>query len=327
MIQNKILNKANFKIWSRLGMRATFGVAALELGNTINKLMILTGDVSTSAGLDRFKKKFPEKYLDVGIAEQNLIGIGAGLASEGFNVITTTFAPFQTIRCCEQIKVNLGYMKQKICMVGLASGLALGTLGYTHCCIEDVGILRSIPNLTVISPADASEAVKAVLASLEHKNSVYIRLTGGANIDQIYEDDYNFKIGQSITLKKGGDISIFASGMMVKVALDCAKILSKSNIDAEVVNMHTIKPIDINQVNESAKKSKLIISIEEHNVIGGLGSAIAECLVGIKNSPEQIFFGINDSYSEGGDYNFLKEKFNLTPDFISKKIISKFKSI
>ena len=325
MSQNKILNKTNFKIWSRLGMRATFGLAALELGNTVDKLMVLTGDVSTSAGLDRFKKKFPDKYLDVGIAEQNLIGIGAGLASEGFNVITTTFAPFQTIRCCEQIKVNLGYMKQKICMVGLASGLALGTLGYTHCCIEDVGILRSIPNLTIISPADSGEAVKAVLASLEHKNSVYIRLTGGANIDQIYEDDYSFKIGQSITLKEGNDISIFATGTMVKVALDCSKILSKSNINAEVINVHTIKPIDINKVNESAKKSKLIISIEEHNIIGGLGSAIAECLAGIKNSPEQIFFGINDSYSEGGDYNFLKQKFNLTPNFISTKIISKFK--
>jgi len=306
-------------------MRATFGLAALELGNTVDKLMVLTGDVSTSAGLDRFKKKFPDKYLDVGIAEQNLIGIGAGLASEGFNVITTTFAPFQTIRCCEQIKVNLGYMKQKICMVGLASGLALGTLGYTHCCIEDVGILRSIPNLTIISPADSSEAVKAVLASLEHKNSVYIRLTGGANIDQIYEDDYSFKIGQSITLKEGNDISIFATGTMVKVALDCSKILSKSNINAEVINVHTIKPIDINKVNESAKKSKLFVSIEEHNIIGGLGSAIAECLAGIKNSPEQIFFGINDSYSEGGDYNFLKKKFNLTPNCISIKIISKFK--
>ena len=327
MIQNKILNKTNFKIWSKLGMRATFGLAALELGNTVDKLMILTGDVSTSAGLDRFKKKFSDKYLDVGIAEQNLIGIAAGLASEGFNVITTTFAPFQTIRCCEQIKVNLGYMKHKICMVGLASGLALGTFGYTHCCIEDVGILRSIPNLTIISPADSSEAVKAVLASLEHKNSTYIRLTGGANIDQIYEDDYSFKIGQSITLKEGKGISIFASGTMVKVALDCSKILSKSDIDVEVINMHTIKPIDINKINESAKKSKLIVSIEEHNIIGGLGSAIAECLVGIKNSPEQIFFGINDSYSEGGDYNFLKKKFNLTPDFISKKIISKFKDI
>ena len=327
MIQNKILNKANFKIWSRLGMRATFGVAALELGNTVDKLMVLTGDVSTSAGLDRFKKKFPDKYLDVGIAEQNLIGIGAGLASEGFNVITTTFAPFQTIRCCEQIKVNLGYMKHKICMIGLASGLALGTLGYTHCCIEDVGILRSIPNLTIISPADSGEVVKAVLASLEHKNSVYIRLTGAANIDQIYEDDYNFKIGQSITLKEGKDVSIFASGTMVKIALDCSKILSKSNIDVEVINMHTIKPIDINKISESAKKSKLIVSIEEHNIIGGLGSAIAECLAGIKNSPVQIFFGVNDSYSEGGDYNFLKQKFNLTPDFISKKIISRFKEV
>ena len=325
MIQNKIFNKSNFKTWSMLGMRATFGVAALELGNTVDKLMILTGDVSTSAGLDRFKKKFPDKYLDVGIAEQNLIGIGAGLASEGFNVITTTFAPFQTIRCCEQIKVNLGYMKQKVIMVGLASGLVLGTLGYTHCCIEDVGILRSIPNLTIISPADSSETVKAVIASLEHKNSVYIRLTGGANIDQIYDDDYSFKIGKSITLKKGKDISIFASGTMMKVALDCSKILSKNSIDAEVVNMHTIKPIDTDKINESAKKTKLIVSVEEHNVIGGLGSAIAERLVGIKNSPEQIFFGINDSYSEGGDYNFLKQKFNLTPDFISKKIISKFK--
>ena len=308
-------------------MRATFGLVALELGNKFDNLMILTGDVSTSAGLDRFKKKFPNKYLDVGIAEQNLIGIGAGLASENFKVITTTFAPFQTIRCCEQIKVHLGYMKHKMCMVGLASGLVLGTLGYTHCCIEDIGILRSIPNLTIISPADSGETAKAVLASLEHKNSVYIRLTGGANIDQIYEDDYDFKIGKSITLKKGKDISIFSTGTMVKVALDCSKILSKNNIDAEVVNTHTIKPIDSNKVNESAKKSRLIVSIEEHNVIGGLGSAIAECLVGIENSPEQIFFGINDSYSEGGDYNFLKEKFNLTPDFISKKIISKLKGV
>ena len=126
-------------------------------------------------------------------------------------------------------------------------------------------------------------------------------------------------------MKEGKDISIFASGTMTKVALDCSKILSKNSIDAEVVNMHTIKPIDTDKINESAKKTKLIVSVEEHNVIGGLGSAIAECLVGIKNSPEQIFFGINDSYSEGGDYNFLKKKFNLTPNCIAIKIISKFK--
>ncbi len=327
MDQNKIFTKANLKIWSKLGMRATFGVAALELSNHINKLMILTGDVSTSAGLDRFRKKFPDKYLDVGIAEQNLIGVGAGLASEGFNVITTTFAPFQTLRCCEQIKVNLGYMKQKISMVGLASGLVLGTLGYTHCCIEDLGILRSIPNLTIISPADSGEAVKSVVAALKHKNSVYIRLSGGSNIDQIYEDDFDFEIGKSITLKEGKDITIFSTGTMVKVALDCSKILKEQNIDAEVVNVHTIKPIDKEKINYSAKKSKLIVSIEEHNIIGGLGSAIAENLVKINNSPKQIFFGINDTYSDGGQYNYLKEKFNLTPSIISKSIVLEFKKL
>ena len=320
MDQNRILNKTNFKVWARLGMRATFGVAALELGNSVDKLMILTGDVSTSAGLDRFKKKFPEKYLDVGIAEQNLIGIGAGLASEGLSVITTTFAPFQTIRCCEQIKVNLGYMKHKICMVGLASGLTLGTLGFTHCCIEDIGILRSIPNLTIISPADSAEAVKAVLAGLKHKQSLYVRLTGGANISQIYEDDYDFEIGKSITLRKGKDVSIFASGTMVKVALDCAKILGTNSIDVEVVNMHTIKPIDSQKIKESAKNFKLIVSIEEHNIIGGLGSAISECLSSIENSSKHIFIGINDTYSSGGEYEFLKKKFGLTPEKICEKI-------
>ena len=320
MNQNKILNKTNFKIWSRLGMRATFGVAALEIADNSERLLILTGDVSTSAGLDRFKKKFPEKYLDVGIAEQNLIGIGAGLASEGFQVITTTFAPFQTMRCCEQIKVNLGYMKQKICMVGLASGLALGTLGYTHCCIEDIGILRSIPNLTIISPADSAEAVKAVLAGVNHKQSLYIRLTGGANISQIYEDDYDFQIGKSITLRKGKDVSIFASGTMVKVALDCAKILATNSIDVEVVNMHTIKPIDFQKIKESAKNSKLIVSVEEHNIIGGLGSAISECLSSIENSPKHIFVGIDDKYSGGGEYEFLKKNFGLTSEKICEKI-------
>ena len=148
-----MINERNIKLWSTIGSRATLGMAALELAKTKDNLMILTCDVSTSAGLDRFRKVFPDKYLDLGIAEQNLIGVAAGLASENFNVITTTFAPFQTMRCCEQIKVNAGYMKHKICMVGIGSGLALGTLGYTHCCIEDIGVLRSIPNLTIISPA------------------------------------------------------------------------------------------------------------------------------------------------------------------------------
>ena len=143
-----VINERNIKTWSTIGSRATFGIAALELAKVIDNLMVLTCDVSTSAGLDRFRKTYPEKYVDLGIAEQNMIGVAAGLSSEGYNVITTTFAPFQTIRCCEQIKVNIGYMKQRVCMVGIASGLALGTLGFTHCCIEDVGILLSLIHIS-----------------------------------------------------------------------------------------------------------------------------------------------------------------------------------
>jgi len=190
-----IINNAKLKSWSRIGSRAAFGLAAMELGETVANLLVLTADVSTSAGLERFKKTFPDKFLDVGIAEQNMMGIAAGLASEGFKVITTTFAPFQTMRCLEQIRVNFGYMKQKVCMVGLASGVVLGTLGYTHCSIEDVAIMRAIPGMTIVSPADCGETVKATLAAINHGGSVYIRLTGGANNPMVYEQDYDFEIG------------------------------------------------------------------------------------------------------------------------------------
>ena len=219
------INERNIKIWSTIGSRATLGIAALELAKEIENLMVLTCDVSTSAGLDRFRKTCPEKYLDLGIAEQNMIGVAAGLASENFNVITTTFAPFQTMRCCEQIKVNLGYMRQKICMVGIASGLALGTLGYTHCCIEDVGILRSIPGITIISPADSLETVKALEAAVKSENPSYLRLTGASNNPIVYNKDYKFQIGKSITLKEGKDVTIFCAGAMVYKSLEAAKIL------------------------------------------------------------------------------------------------------
>jgi len=195
------INDRNIKVWSTIGSRATLGIAALELAKEIENLMVLTCDVSTSAGLDRYRKTYPDKYLDVGIAEQNLIGVAAGLASENFNVITTTFASFQTMRCCEQIKVNLAYMNQKVCLVGIASGLALGTLGFTHCCIEDVGVLRSIPGLTIISPADSLETVKALEAAVKYNGPSYLRLTGTSNNPIVYEKDYEFKIGQSIKLR------------------------------------------------------------------------------------------------------------------------------
>ena len=314
------INEKSIKIWSTIGSRATLGIAALDLAKEIDNLMVLTCDVSTSAGLDRFRKTYPEKYLDLGIAEQNMIGVAAGLASENFNVITTTFAPFQTMRCCEQIKVNLGYMKQKICMVGIASGLALGTLGYTHCCIEDVGILRSIPGITIISPADSLETVKALQAAVKSENPSYLRLTGSSNNPIVYNKDYEFKIGKSITLKEGKDITIFCAGAMVKQCLEAAKILDQKQIYAKVVNMHTIKPIDKKAVEESCN-SKLIISVEEHNIVGGLGSAIAEHKAKLSKSPKQLFLGVKDIYSKGGSYKFLQEKHRLTSEKIVEDIV------
>ena len=315
-----VVNERNIKVWSTIGSRATCGIAALELAKQMENLMVLTCDVSTSAGLDRYRKTYPDKYIDLGIAEQNMIGVATGLASEGFSVVTTTFAPFQTMRCCEQIKVNLGYMKQNICMVGIASGLALGTLGYTHCCIEDIGVLRSIPNIKIISPADSLETVKALEVAIKSEDPIYLRLTGASNNPVVYKKDYDFKIGKSITLREGKDITIFCAGAMVYNCLEAAKILESKKIDSKVVNMHTIKPIDQLAIRD-AIKSKLIVTVEEHNIIGGLGSAIAEYNTTQKNSPRHLFLGIKDTYSKGGSYKFLLEKHRLTPIKIAEDIL------
>ena len=320
-----LINERNIKVWSTIGSRATFGITALELAKEIDNLMVLTCDVSTSAGLDRYRKTYPDKYIDLGIAEQNLIGVAAGLSSEGFNVVTTTFAPFQTIRCCEQIKVNIGYMKHKICMVGIASGLALGNLGFTHCCIEDVGILRTIPGITIISPSDSLETIKALEASVKSDKSIYIRLTGSANNPIVNNADYKFEIGKSIQLKEGEDVTIFSAGAMVYNSLEAAEKLNEKNISCSVINMHTIKPIDKEAIKNACEKSKIIVSVEEHNIIGGLGSAIAEYKATLSKSPKQLIIGVDDVYSKGGSYKFLQEKHGLSPDKIVDNILQNLK--
>ena len=311
--------------FSRIGSRATFGLVTFELAKTIDNLMVLTADVSTSAGLDRFRKHYADKFLEVGIAEQNMMGIAAGLSSEGFNVITTTFAPFQTMRCLEQIKVNLGYMRHKVTMVGLASGITLGTLGYTHCCIEDLSIMRSIPNLTVLSPADCLETAKALEDSLNHNESVYIRLTGTSNAPMVYEDDYDFKIGKPIEIIKGKEIIIFATGSMVYNSIEATKILNSSNIFPSVINIHTLKPIDKKAICQFIKDSRIIITVEEHSIIGGLASVISEIKSSTSISSKQVSIALPNNYNVSGEYNYLKEINSLTPEKIAERIKSECK--
>ena len=321
------INASTMKMWSRIGSRAAYGMAALELGKKYDDLIILTGDTSTSAGLDRFKKSFPEKYLDVGIAEQNMIGIAAGLASEGQQVFTSTFSPFQTMRCCEQIRVNLGYMNHKVNMVGLASGLVLGMLGYTHCCIEDISIMRSIPGITVVSPADCGATVKAVLAAIEHEQSVYIRLTGGAPNPAVYLDDFDFTFGKANILREGNDLAIIACGTMVNNALKAAELLKEGKLKATVMDMHTIKPIDVSIIEEISKSHNLIVTVEEHSIIGGLGSAVSEHLSTMNQKPPLLSIGLPDEYGPAGSYESLLQKRLLLPNQLANTIANRFFSI
>jgi transketolase len=303
----------NIDLWSKMGSRATFGMSLLEIQKEFKNLQIVTSDVSTSAGLDRFKRAYPDNFTDVGISEQNLIGVATGLSEVGFNVITTTFSPFQVLRCCEQIKNNLGYMKSKVTMVGLASGLVLGTLGFTHASIEDIGAIRSIPNINIISPADSLETVKSLYASLKQNKSTYIRLTGGQPNPKVYEDDYNFQIGKAIKLKDGDEIAILACGARVKDAIQAHEEIYKNyKKKISIYNFHTIKPIDEKKILSIAKNHKYILTVEEHNIIGGLGSAVAESLSSIPNNISKLIrLGVKDSYPLGGEYNHLLNQLNL----------------
>ena len=316
------IDKKSIKLWSKMGSRAVFGLSLIEIQKEIENLLVVTADVSTSAGLDRFKKICRDKYIDVGIAEQNMIGVATGLSNLGYKVLTTTFSPFQTLRCCEQIKNNLGYMNSDIVMVGLASGLVLGTLGFTHASIEDVGAIRSIPNINIISPSDCLETVKSIYASLKNNNPTYIRLTGGQINQIVYEDDYDFQIGKASKLRDGDEMAIVACGTRVRDAMDAADhYFENFKKKISVYNFHTIKPIDRETLITISKKYKYVLSYEEHNVIGGLGSSVSEIIASLDTSIRHFAYGVPDLYPKGGDYAYLLKTLKIDKNGIYEQIL------
>jgi transketolase len=314
-------NKVDIRRLSMLGQRGALGASLLSISPKFEKLMVLTGDLSNTSGLDRFQSMYPEKFINTGIAEQHMIGMAAGLASEGYIPFTTTFATFASMRCLEQVRVNGGYMKLNFKVVGLASGFVMGQFGNTHYGIEDIAIMRSIPNMVVLSPADCLEVKKSVIAAAKYNGPVYIRLTGGMNNPIVYRDDYKFNIGKSNLLKKGEKITFFATGSMVYYALKVASALEKYDINPSVINMSTIKPLDKKSVIEHSKKSSHIVTIEEHNIIGGLGSAIAETLASSNINTKQLFIGVNDCFSIPGSYDYLLESNQLTEPQILERVL------
>ena len=321
------ITEKNIKMWSAVGPRATYGLAIMELAKSEDKLVIITSDTSTSAGLDRFKKKYPDRYFDIGIAEQNTLGVTAGLANEGLTSFVSTFAPFQTMRCLEQIKVNLAYMQIPVNFVGLASGVNLGHLGYTHCCIEDIGVLRSLPNIIILSPCDSLEVAKSVFEAAKTNFPVYIRLTGDNKTKQIYQEDYQFDIGKCVNIIEGKQIAVVATGSMVGEAKIVLEKFRSENIFFSLYNFHTIKPIDEASLDNIVEQHELIITIEEHNIIGGLGSAVSEVLAKSKNNIKQVTLGINDSYQISGDYRTILDKAGLSAEKIYKRLFEEYKKL
>jgi transketolase len=310
----------NAQQWSRFGSRAVFGLAIFSLAETKKNLMVLSADLGSSSGLSRFKNKYPDSYVNIGISEQNMIGVAAGLAKEGFVVFATSFAPFITMRASEQMRMNLGYMNLNVKAVAIGSGVSMAFLGNSHYGIEDASVMRSIPNLTVVSPADCGEIVKTVFAAAEYKGPMYIRLTGETNNPVVYKEDYNFEIGKAITLREGAEITIIANGTMVYESLEAAKLLEVKGLSATVVNMHTIKPLDTSIIDKAVKSTKLIVTVEEHSVIGGLGGAIAEYKTTLKNAPPQLIMGLPDKFGKVGEYRYLLEKYGLIGTKIAERI-------
>ena len=320
------MNKYNPRVYFRLGQSGSiFGMELMEqAGNYPFK--VLSSDMSVVAGLDRFKKEYPDNFYNVGIAEQNLLGVAAGLDSEGYKAIAVAQACFISMRSFEQIRQYLGYMGGKVMCVGINSGFSLTFFGNTHYAIEDMALMRSIPNMTVLSPADAGEAVKIFDEALKVDGPVYLRLSGSLNTPIVYKEDYELTIGKAVQLKEGKDIVIFATGLMVNNSIQAAELLEEHGISASVVDIHTIKPIDRVFILSNCNK-KLMVSVEEHNVVGGLGTAIADVLSEKSNTPPLLKIGVQDHFMPVGDYNYLVEQAGLTPAQIAESISNKLATL
>jgi transketolase len=293
------------------------------LAEKLENLMVLSADLGNSSGLDRFKATYPDKFLNIGIAEQNMIGVAAGLAKEGSIVFASSFAPFITMRAAEQVRMNMGYMNLNIKTVAIGSGVSMSFLGNSHFGLEDAAIMRSIPNMTVVSPADCAEIVKTVFAAAEYPHPMYIRLTGAVGFPVVYEDDYDFQIGKAVEVRSGTDVSIVATGSMVYESLEAAKILQEEGISVSVLNMHTIKPIDTKALDLLISKGKTIFTIEEHSITGGLGSAVAEYISSIPNSPTLNRIGLPDEFVITAEYRYILEKYGLVGTQIAISIKEK----
>ncbi|WP_238916606.1 transketolase family protein [Clostridium sp. YIM B02555] len=309
---------------NKIATREAYGKALVKLSTLNKNVVVLDADLSKSTKTADFKAVSPERFINVGIAESNMMGIAAGLSTCGKIPFASTFAMFAAGRAFEQIRNSICYPKLNVKICATHAGLTVGEDGATHQSVEDISLMRSIPNMTIINPADAVETEAAILAVAEYNGPCYVRL--GRLAVSIINDaqSYKFEIGKGITLADGNDVTIVATGMMVELALEAKGILSKEGINARVINIHTIKPIDRELLIKAAKETKAMVTVEEHSVIGGLGSAVAEVVT--EECPIPVLkVGIKDTFGESGKPNELLKVYGLTTEAIvehSKKAVS-----
>jgi len=298
----------------KLAQRNYYGKALAELAKENPNVVVMDADLAGSTKTSDFQKVCPERFIEVGIAEQNMIGIASGLAASGKTVFASTFGVFATGRCWEQIRLGVAYPKLNVKIVATHCGISVGEDGASHQALEDIAVMRALPNMTVIAPADAYEAFAATKAIAEFNGPVYMRM-GRAEFPTILEEDVKFEIGKAKVLREGKDVTIVGCGQMVCSCLEAAEKLKEDGIDAEVINMSTIKPLDSEAIVTSVKKTGCCVTAEEHSIIGGLGSAVAECLSENACVPlERV--GTKDTFGESGKPDDLMVKYGLTADDI-----------
>ena len=303
----------------KIATRESYGNALVELGKEHENLVVLDADLAEATKTNIFKKAFPERHIDVGIQEANLVGVAAGLASTGKVPFCSTFAMFAAGRAYEQVRNSVGYPHLNVKIGATHAGISVGEDGATHQCVEDLALMRVIPGMTVINPADDVEARAAVRAAYAYEGPVYLRF-GRLAVPVINDrEDYKFEIGKGYVLQEGSDVTIIATGLEVNESLEAAKLLKEQGISAEVVNIHTIKPIDQELIMKEAEKTGKIVTVEEHSVIGGLGSAVAEVLS--EHCPTKMLrIGVKDVYGESGPAVDLLHKYQLDGQGIAAQV-------
>lgn len=293
----------------KVATRVGYGTALAELGAKRDDFVVLDADLAAATQTGMFKKAFPDRFYDCGIAEQNMVGIAAGIAATGKKVICSSFAMFAAGRAYEQVRNSVGYPHLNVVIGATHAGISVGEDGATHQCNEDIALMRTIPGMTIINPADETEAKMAVAAALDHDGPVYLRF-GRLAVPVIFDDDYKFEIGKGVELKDGSDVTILATGLLVSEALEAYELLKAEGISARIINIHTIKPLDKDIVIKAAKETGAIVTAEEHSVIGGLGGAVSELLC--EECPVPVVkLGVNDVYGHSGPAPKLLDEFGL----------------